>query len=363
MTPAASNFVLPAKEVEIGGIDRALRALWETSDHLTRASLMNFAVYSEEPGSLMRNNALMTEILNEQACRAILVSVEAGAATPGRAWVTAHCHLNKAGEKSVCSEQIAFLLSRESAHMTPNIVFSHLESDLPLVLWWQGAFSENFVPELYSRIERLIFDSADWSDPAGQFSLLRRALERTRDRIILCDLNWARTLSFRVALSAAFDDPASLDSLPEMRRILVEHRPGHALGALLLAGWIANRLGWRHQAGSGGKGIHRFQGAGPDSPTCEVRLIESTSAEAVSSLVLESAGCGVKIAKVSGGGHLRRTVSRAGACEGGGEEQIIPGGDGDSLARLITRVIMRKSPHTQYARSLSLLERLLAETR
>ena len=61
---------------------------------------------------------------------------------PGlRAWITAHCHLAH-GRKSVCCEQIAFYLTGKVTGRFRNTVFAHLNSDLPLVFWWQGELSE-----------------------------------------------------------------------------------------------------------------------------------------------------------------------------------------------------------------------------
>ena len=48
------------------------------------------------------------------------------------AWISAHCHVGRAGTKQVCSEQISFLLEGAKVRLLPSIVFSQLDSDLPL---------------------------------------------------------------------------------------------------------------------------------------------------------------------------------------------------------------------------------------
>ena len=79
---------------------------------------------------------------------------------PGaRAWIQAHCQINRRGEKSVCSEQISFFLTGRSPGLLRNVVFAHLDSDLPLAFWWRGEFSDAFEERLYSRIDRLLFGS------------------------------------------------------------------------------------------------------------------------------------------------------------------------------------------------------------
>ena len=40
------------------------------------------------------------------------------------AWISAHCHVSRAGSKQVCSEQLSFLLEGPCTSLLPNIVFS-----------------------------------------------------------------------------------------------------------------------------------------------------------------------------------------------------------------------------------------------
>src|SRR5881398_4186029 len=110
--PAAAETVSLGLPVAIDRIDRELKKLWrEGEGAMMRASLMNLAVYSEEPGSLNNNTQLMAKITENHACRAIVVEADCNA-TDDRvdAWISAHCHVSHAGNKQICSEQISFLL-------------------------------------------------------------------------------------------------------------------------------------------------------------------------------------------------------------------------------------------------------------
>src|SRR5436190_24270932 len=135
--PAATETYSAGFPVEINAIDRQLKKLWvESGSVMTRASLMNLAVYSEEPGSLSRNTQIISKITEDHACRAILIGAKPGAKENRvEAWISAHCHVSRAGGKQVCSEQLSFLLERPTARLLPNIVFSQLDSDLPFYLW------------------------------------------------------------------------------------------------------------------------------------------------------------------------------------------------------------------------------------
>ena len=61
--PAVTETYSLGVPVEISRIDHELKKLWQESEGaMTRASLMNLAVYSEEPGSLNSNTQLMARI-------------------------------------------------------------------------------------------------------------------------------------------------------------------------------------------------------------------------------------------------------------------------------------------------------------
>ena len=140
--PAVTETYSLGTPIEVGKIDHELKKLWQESQGAaTRASLMNLAVYSEEPGSLEKNTQLMARITENHACRAIVIEADCNAEADGvDAWISAHCHVSGAGSKQVCSEQISFRLNGGCTTQLPNIVLSNLDSDLPLYLWWQDEF-------------------------------------------------------------------------------------------------------------------------------------------------------------------------------------------------------------------------------
>src|SRR5579885_3114909 len=106
--------------VEIGRIDQELKKLWRESEGVaTRASLMNLALYSEEPGSLARNTALLAKITENHACRGIVIEADCQSEENRvSAWISAHCHVNRVGNKQVCSEQLSFPFGFRSAFLS-----------------------------------------------------------------------------------------------------------------------------------------------------------------------------------------------------------------------------------------------------
>src|SRR6202035_4504478 len=245
--PAVTETFSLGVPVEIGKIDQELKKLWRESEGaMTRASLMNLAVYSEEPGSLNNNTQLMARITEDHACRAIVIEADCNAEGDGvDAWISAHCHVSRAGSKQVCSEQISFRLNGGGASHLPNIVLSNLDSDLPLYLWWQQEFREPIDPQLWAWVDRVIYDSQPWQDFPAQMRLVESAQAGAKQRIILCDLNWTRLDKVRFALAQFVDHPASHHRFAKIKKVRIDHAPGFRSTALLFVGWLAAQLNWR----------------------------------------------------------------------------------------------------------------------
>ncbi|MEO6054213.1 MAG: glucose-6-phosphate dehydrogenase assembly protein OpcA [Chthoniobacterales bacterium] len=237
----------PGLAVEIEQIDKELGRIWEESgDNQTRASHINLAVYTEDCSAIETNTEIIRQIAQDHACRAILICADVTAKeSKVRAWISAHCHVYNIGEHAVCSEQITFKLDGDAVHALPNIVFSHLDSDLPLYFWWQGDFPSTFESdELWSWIDRLIFDSHSWQNPNVQFAILSKIQKEAGERIILCDLTWTRLLGSRFALAQIFDHPGALQQIDHLTEITIDHAPGHRTTAYLMLGWLAAQLDW-----------------------------------------------------------------------------------------------------------------------
>ncbi len=111
------------------------------------------------------------------------------------------------------------------SNCSPNIVFANLDSDLPLYLWWQGEFPDPIDEQLWAWVDRLIFDSHEWARPEAAIRLAARLARASRQsRLILCDLNWTRTLHLRQALAQMFDHPENLAQLPRVQRLAIDAR-------------------------------------------------------------------------------------------------------------------------------------------
>jgi glucose-6-phosphate dehydrogenase assembly protein OpcA len=240
------------QEVPLGRVDRELKKLWDTDDAKTRASLMNFAIYSEKIEDLAKNNQLLEQITSTHACRALLILTIPGGAEPkARAWINALCRPYQ-GKQVVCSEQLSFVLEGGNAAQVQNTVFAHLDSDLPLAVWWQGDLTSNFEERFYSEINRLFIDSSAWNDPAVAFEKLETAYGAPTSDFEVHDLSWTRSHYIRAALAGCFQNTLALSNLPRVERIEITHAPGQRTSALLVSAWIAERLAYELSDGDAG---------------------------------------------------------------------------------------------------------------
>lgn len=292
-------------EVPVGAIDQELRKLWEQDQARTNASLMNLVVYSEKPGALLENSAIVRDLTREHACRAILVEIDRRETLAGiRAWITAHCHLAH-GQKTVCCEQIAFYLTGVVTGRFRNTVFAHLNSDLPLVFWWQGELSDLLTERLVAVIDRLIVDSSCWANPGASFERIAKAARSNSD-LILQDHEWTRSWQFRVGLAGLFEDAAAQQMLPDIDRVEITHHPAHRNCALQLLAWLAEQSGWRDAE----DGTHGFRSRG--GRAIRVELCEDHDSPPVSYLALRAGERCARVLQSSGATHVERCFESPG---------------------------------------------------
>jgi glucose-6-phosphate dehydrogenase assembly protein OpcA len=319
-------------EVPISRIDKALKELWGQDDGKTRASLINLAIYTENGDILAHDNDILDVITAEHACRALLILCDPAASPPRvRAWVQALCRPYQ-GKQVVCSEQITFVLEGGDAAQVQNIVFAHLDSDLPLIVWWQGDLTQNFEERLYSRVDTLIIDSARWQEPAAQFESLRSALDAETADFDVRDLAWTRSHFMRTALASCFQDAAALQNLSQLHTIRITHLSGQRITALFLAAWIMQRL----------------------KVTLRVDLVEKGTGPALQRLQLEGDGIQADICRDCDS----RFIHVCATCGTHTHKELLPA-DVDSDGELLNEQLSRVGGSTLYSEILPIVRGML----
>lgn len=329
--------------VALRDVERRLRMLWDTDTGMTRASAMNFAVVCEGGGSLERNTEIMREMTREHACRALLLATEKDAADEPQAWITAHCQLAPGGKKHVCSEQVAILLPGHDPLALTNTLLTNLDSDLPLTLWWQGDFSSLWTAPLYTCIDRLVIDSAEWSDPAPQLALVENAWRDPASAFSVNDLSWTRVLPLRLALASAFDEPAALAGLRSISEMEIHYATGHRLAASMFAAWVMHQAGWALTDEKSGPGYLMRTGSGG---TVRLQLRESDSDCPVPLVRLNGPGLAVEVEHPAGSPFILSRVQTSTPMT----ERLTPCTSGSAAQLIIER--LRRGCNTRFYFSL-----------
>ena len=351
--PAGAQKYSLGESVELNAIGRALKKLWpEDESALTRASLINLAVYSEKPGSLERNTQLIARITESHACRALVIGANRKSKENRvEAWINAHCHVTRAGSKQICSEQLSFSLEGPCVKLLPSIVFSHLDSDLPLYLWWQDDFPEPMDPQLWAWVDRLIFDSQTWNNFGAQMRLVETAQQEAKQRIVLCDLNWTRLDKVRHAIAQFFDHPASHHHFSKIENLKIDYAPGFKSTALLFLGWLSAQLNWKLNEPAR-NGSCRFVDANNHKIDIELRQREGGP---IGDVILNSQGVKFRVAPAQCGDLLE--ISRSSE-----NETVLPQmmpAQSNNPVDLITQELLRGGPHRVYLHAVNCVRELL----
>lgn len=335
-------------EVPFAEIGTTLHRLWQENEAYTNASLINLVVFSERPGSLLDNSAIVRELTREHACRAILAEIDRSIPEPSlRAWITAHCHLSN-GRQWSCCEQIAFHLTGKVTGRFRNTIFSHLNSDLPLVFWWQGELSDLFSERLVVAIDRLIFDSACWRDPAASFEQIATTSAVNTD-LILHDLAWSRTWQMRMSVANLFDDAVAAQALNDIERVVLRHHPAHRMSALQLLAWIAVQAQWQDLPSPSG-----FAFLSGRQQRIEVSLQADANAPSVAELSFHAGDFSAKISRRADSNHLERAIEATGYRV----NSICPVGS-DEPGELVAELLARGGANTLFSKILPRLRTLL----
>jgi glucose-6-phosphate dehydrogenase assembly protein OpcA len=113
-------------------------------------------------------------------------------------------------------------------------------TDLPTLLWSPHGH-EDIADELLVLAQSVLIDSVD--EP-----IARQALERAAwlaHRAYVVDLAWLRSTPWRERIAAAFDPASMRRELTTISDVIVRHHPDSTAAAMLFAGWLGSRLGWR----------------------------------------------------------------------------------------------------------------------
>ncbi len=184
------------------------------------------------------------------ASRTVVCSVETG--PPARTQLDARVSVTGpvGGDAPLVRETVVVSVGERHLEHLDTIVDPLVVTDVATVVWAPHGHPEA-LDALTTRFaggppiaQVVLVDSLDEPDP-------RAALERVgalARRAHVVDLSWLRGTPWRERVAAAFDPPARRPELRRLAGVTVRHRRDSGVAALLLAGWLAARLGWRPAA-------------------------------------------------------------------------------------------------------------------
>ncbi len=269
-----------ARDTSVRTIAAYLASLWEPPARLeadgqpivtekglphARASVLNLIVTVNDDAAADRIVRTLLDLGVRHPSRAIVLVPQHGSdSQPLDARISTHCH-ETAGDdgERMCYEEVILTVRGEAADHLSGIVAPLLIHDLPTHVWWPGdpPFNDPVFDQLVEMGDRVLFDTSDFVDLLGGL----RRLGSLRHASGVGDLAWERLAWWQELTAQFFDAPRFRRYLPNLSRLLISYAvplrdagvlPGDpndsAPGvtspmaqALLYAGWIATRLGWR----------------------------------------------------------------------------------------------------------------------
>lgn len=237
-----------ARPVDVGQVERELEAMLGASKAsdggvATRARMSNLVVFATTEAAESGLNESLAEVSDRHPSRVLLLLADGEQEEQPRAWVSALCRSGDGGRR-ICSEQVSIRAGGEGLRRLPSVVRPLLVGDLPTALWWAvptppPLFGDLFF-ELAGMARRVLWDSTIWLDEAVGLRAVAGWADGVDPRIGLVDLAWVRLAPWRGAIARALGPAAN-----RISSVRIQHGPQALPKALLLAGWLGDRLGWR----------------------------------------------------------------------------------------------------------------------
>lgn len=252
------------KTLDVEVVERQLAQLWdETAGGLPanedaavlRARVANLLVFVPSDSVLDEVQQLIPELTAIHPSRVLLMRGDrAGEDRDIEMSVTSYCQTDKrTGARRLCCEEASLRASGKFVVELPSAALPLLVPDLATFVWWRDALqvSEKVFDTLLRASDRVVIDSGEFEDTERDLAETNKLFAAGKSqRVGISDLNWARLTLWRGLLADFYDVPAYqvlLDQVDFARIDYVgpEKSPETvAPQALLLAGWLASRLGW-----------------------------------------------------------------------------------------------------------------------
>jgi glucose-6-phosphate dehydrogenase assembly protein OpcA len=190
-----------------------------------------------------RGQFVESAISNHTPRRLITLAPTLAADSPLETVVAAYCPLpEEGGAGAACGDAIVLRGGFGALRNGLDLIQPLISDELPCWVWWNSSLDEP--PEMLEALappqRRLVIDTS-LGTPARCLDVL---VARIRAGQAVNDLNWLRLRSWRESLAMVFDPPSRRDALQHVVQLDIDVEGDHPVKGLLLAAWIADRLGW-----------------------------------------------------------------------------------------------------------------------
>jgi glucose-6-phosphate dehydrogenase assembly protein OpcA len=252
------------KTLDVEVVERQLAALWqqlagdgaEADGAVWRARVANLLVFVTNEALLDDAQQMLDELTAVHPSRVLLMLGDGEAADRDiEMAVESFCQTDKrTGAKRLSCEEVTLRAQGKFVVELPSAALPLLVSDLATFVWWRAniQLADKVFASLLRAADRLVIDSAEFANPPRDLAEMNRLFkEQTAHRVGISDLNWARLTSWRGLLADFYDVPVYQDSLDRIDLVRIEYVAPEsapetvAPQALLIAGWLASRLGWQ----------------------------------------------------------------------------------------------------------------------
>lgn len=210
-----------------------------------RASVLNLVVVADD-ASAGDVTASVSGLANSYPSRAIVLISDPEDEAELEVQLSAFCNIRGGGRSQVCAEQVTIHAAGSAATHLDSFAGPLLIPDLPVFLWYPGAFSPSS-PEfgrMKGLADRLIVDSAGSEDDRTCMRELAGLLDDPAAPAV-GDIQWVALSPWRSLISELFSSPGRADELDKIRDIEASYTPDGEVRAMLLLGWLASTLDWK----------------------------------------------------------------------------------------------------------------------
>ena len=191
----------------------------------------------------LRGQFVDSAISTQMPRRLITLAPTLDGAKPLETMVAAYCPLpEEGGAGAACGDVVVLRGSLGAIQQAVAMVNPLVREDLPCWGWGTSSLDEpaEMLQALAPPPRRLVIDTSR-GQPARCLEVL---VQRIQTGQAVNDFNWLRLRSWRESLAMVFDPPSRRDALQHVVQLDIDVEGNHPVKGLLLAAWIADRLGW-----------------------------------------------------------------------------------------------------------------------